>query len=175
MKNKTLLTIALMAFAFTVSAQSIVNRLTTTVIEDSTGIIGFVPEHRFIGMASGNSPAAIGMINDYSVGNYLFFGNTEADINGNGRLPGIFYYPSYNQVEITSPVRFFNDVNLVKHKIGLFGGSIFGYIPVQGTPLSSTDSNEQLSNVCFDDNFVYIKTPSGRWKRLALMDINFSW
>lgn len=178
MKNKLFLTFALIAFAFGATAQSLVNRLTATVIESPLSSIGTFEDYNFSGVVSHNNGIAIGLLNDFTLGNLLFLGDGDSlntALNG-GIKPGITYYPPYRTFEVTANMRFYNDVILKssKLKIGAVDG-VSGFLVLQGNPASSTDDSYEIGTVLSDDNFVYIRTSSGRWKRLILMDVDFSW
>lgn len=178
MKNKLLLTMALMAFAFTVSAQSIVNRLTPTIIESPNASIGTFEDYDFTGIVSHNNHLGIGLLKDYSGGNIIFLGDTDSTsiaLNG-GVIPGIFYGPQKRMFETSINFNFHKTpiIPSPQFKIGSIDGQS-GFLVINGSPESSTDNSFEIGTVLSDDNFVYIRTSTGRWKRLVLMDVDFAW
>lgn len=138
--------------------------------------IGVFEQERFTGIYSGDNGVVIGTMKDYSTGNYLYFGGTDsATIVANKGLPGINYYPTYNALEITAPIRFFRTVVFRSPviTIGMEDGPA-GSLPIQGRPSSSFDEESiHGASIRYDDNFIYIKTSSGKWKRVALFDVDF--
>jgi hypothetical protein len=178
MKNKTLLTLALMAFAISVSAQSIVNRLTPTVIESPNASIGTFEDYDFTGVVSHNNHLGIGLLNDFSGGNIIFLGDTDSMsivLNG-GVIPGIFYGPKTRMFETSTSFNFHKTpiIPSPNIKIGAIDGPT-GFLIVNGAPASSTDDSYEIGSILSDDNFVYIRTSTGKWKRLFLMDVDISW
>lgn len=186
MKKLLLLTAIFLAVTFSFAQENLpppdcptkANELGPTIINSNVNQsgIGTIEEFKFTGMFANDNAVVIGMLKDASTGNYLFFGSTDSAATVvNNSWPGIKFYPSYNTLEVTAPIRFYRPILLTTPilKIGQEDGQS-AVIPLAGTPSSSTSEDGTAgASIMFDDNFIYIKTSSGKWKRAALFDVDF--
>lgn len=186
MKKLLLLTAIFLSVTFSFAQENLpppdcpspVNELGPSRIYSNINQSGFgtIEAYRFTGMFSENTPVNIGMINNPVKGNFLFLGAVDSNTSPyNGTSSGIYYYHDYNTWELNSPIRFYKTVLLSTPilKIGQEDGQS-AVIPLVGTPESSSaEVGTAGASIMFDDNFIYIKTSSGKWKRAALFDVDF--
>ena len=141
-------------------------------------IIGQFDEERVSGIVDIENKNVVGLEKDFTIGNYIFIGSRNdslAEANDGLGFPSLRYFASYNSFELSAPIRFMNKkisfpTSILR--IGSFDG-VVASIPIYYTPSNSTSDEKPIGTIAFDNNFLYVRTTDGTWKRIALFDIEF--